>query len=172
MAEPGIAADCATTAAESQALKPTSSQFLTFILNGEEYGIEILGVQEIKGWERGTALPGAPDYVLGVINMRGSIVPVIDLRRRFGLAPRETTKLTVVIVVLLKRDDGDTPMGLVVDAVSDVYSIESASIQPPPEVGCSLDLDFVKGLATVDEKMIILLDVNQIVKPRLTIQEG
>jgi purine-binding chemotaxis protein CheW len=139
-----------------------ASQYLTFMLDGEEYGVEILGVQEIKGWERCTEIPNTPDYVLGVINLRGSVIPVIDLRRRFGLQPRAFGKLTVVIVVRMEHEDGSKIMGFVVDAVSDVYNIEVEQIRPVPELDAAVETRFVKGLATVDEKMIILLDLDHI----------
>lgn len=140
-----------------------ASQYLTFMLDGEEYGVEILGVQEIKGWEKCTEIPNTPDYVLGVINLRGSVIPVIDLRRRFGLQPREFGKLTVVIVVALETESGSKIMGFVVDAVSDVYNIAAAQVRPAPDLDNSVDTRFVKGLATIDEKMIILLDLDHIV---------
>jgi purine-binding chemotaxis protein CheW len=140
-----------------------SLQYLTFMLDGEEYGVEILGVQEIKGWEKCTQIPNTPDHVLGVINLRGSVIPVIDLRRRFGMQPREFGKLTVVIVVSLETQDGSKIMGFVVDAVSDVYNIGADQVRPTPELDSSVDTRFVKGLATVNEKMIILLDLDHIV---------
>lgn len=140
-----------------------ASQYLTFMLDGEEYGVEILGVQEIKGWETCTEIPNTPDYVLGVINLRGSVIPVIDLRRRFGLQPREFGKLTVVIVVALETESGSKIMGFVVDAVSEVYNIAAEQVRPAPELDNSVDTRFVKGLATIDDKMIILLDLDHIV---------
>lgn len=140
-----------------------ASQYLTFMLDGEEYGVDILGVQEIKGWETCTEIPNTPEYVLGVINLRGSVIPVIDLRRRFGMQPREFGKLTVVIVVALETESGSKIMGFVVDAVSDVYNITAEQMRPAPELDNSVDTRFVKGLATIDEKMIILLDLDHIV---------
>ena len=140
-----------------------ASQYLTFMLDGEEYGVEILGVQEIKGWEKCTEIPNTPDYVMGVINLRGAVIPVIDLRRRFGMTPREFGKLTVVIVVRMETPDGNKTMGFVVDAVSDVYNIDHDQVRPAPELDASVETRFVKGLATVDDKMIILLDLDHIV---------
>lgn len=139
-----------------------ASQYLTFMLDGEEYGVEILGVQEIKGWERCTEIPNTPDYVLGVINLRGSVIPVIDLRRLFGLPPREFGKLTVVIVMRMDSDHGAKTMGFVVDAVSDVYNIDADQVRPTPELDSGVETRFVSGLATVDDKMIILLNLNHI----------
>jgi len=149
--------------ADGQHSADAGAQYLTFMLAGEEYGVEILGVQEIKGWDRSTEIPNTPDYVLGVINLRGAVIPVIDLRRRFGMEPREFTKLTVVIVVRVDKDDGEKTIGLVVDAVSDVYNIDADDVRPPPDFGTSVDTRFMKGLASVDEKMIILLEVRHIV---------
>lgn len=156
---------------EARAADPTAAgdplvmaaQYLTFMLDGEEYGVEILGVQEIKGWEKCTEIPNTPDYVLGVINLRGSVIPVIDLRRRFGMQPREFGKLTVVIVVALETESGSKIMGFVVDAVSDVYNIAAEQVRPAPDLDNSVDTRFIKGLATIDEKMIILLDLDHIV---------
>lgn len=148
--------------AAGSAREGVASQFLTFMLAGEEYGVEILGVQEIKGWERCTEIPNTPDYVLGVINLRGAVIPVIDLRRRFGLQPKEFSKLTVVIVVRMDTEDGDKTMGFVVDAVSDVYNIDIDQVRPAPALDSGVETRFVKGLATVDEKMIILLDLDHI----------
>lgn len=150
-------------AAEDSEDAAVVSQYLTFMLGAEEYGVEILGVQEIKGWDKCTEIPNTPDHVLGVINLRGSVIPVVDLRRRFGMQPREFGKLTVVIVVRVEMRDGDKTMGFVVDAVSDVYNIDLAQIKPAPDLDSSVENRFVKGLATVDEKMIILLDLDHIV---------
>lgn len=147
----------------STAADAASSQYLTFMLDGEEYGVEILGVQEIKGWEKSTEIPNTPDYVLGVINLRGAVIPVIDLRRRFGLEPREFGKLTVVIVVRTETEEAARTMGFVVDAVSDVYNINMTEVRPAPDLDAAVETKFIKGLATVDEKMIILLDLDHIV---------
>lgn len=142
------------------------SQYLTFLLDGAEYGVEILSVQEIKGWEPCTELPNTPDYVLGVINLRGSVIPVLDLRRRLGLPPREFGKLTVVIVMRLELAEGDKTMGFVVDAVSDVHQVEPDQIRPAPDLDSAVEHRFVKGLATVADKMIILLDLHHVAVER------
>ena len=138
-------------------------QYLTFMLAGEEYGLDILRVQEIKGWNGVTPMPNMPVYILGVINLRGTIVPVIDLRKRFGLESIPFDQTTVVIVV--KVDDlqgGERTMGIVVDAVSEVYSVAQATIKPAPDFGGAISTDSIKGLATLDEKMLILLDVDHL----------
>lgn len=130
-------------------------QFLTFVLDGEEYGVDILRVQEIKGWDAVTSIPNTPDCIRGVINLRGTIVPIIDLRLRFNLEYRENSKTTVVIV--LKVNDPETNdsrvMGIVVDGVSDVYNIPPSEIKPAPDFGANVDTKFVFGLTTVEKKV-------------------
>jgi purine-binding chemotaxis protein CheW len=140
-----------------------SEQYLTFQLAGEEYGVDILRVQEIKGWEKATRIPHAPHYVLGVINLRGAIVPVIELRRRFGLESIEFGPTTVVIVVKVASERGERTVGMVVDAVCEVYNVGASDVKAPPEVGSSVDTDFVRGLATVEQKMLILLDIDRLI---------
>ncbi len=137
-----------------------SQQYLTFILGVEEYGVDILRVQEIKGWDTATEIPNTPDYIQGVMNLRGIIVPIIDLRKRFDLEKVEYGKTTVVIVLKIKSNDKERTMGFVVDAVSDVYDVSDEQLKPPPDFGCKVGTEFVKGLATMDEKMIILLDID------------
>jgi len=138
-------------------------QYLTFQLAGEEYAVDILRVQEIKGWERATRIPHAPHYVLGVINLRGAIVPIIELRRRFGLEPTTFGPTTVVIVVKVMGERSERTVGMVVDAVCEVYNVAAADLKPPPEVGSSVDTAFVKGLATVEDKMLILLEIDRLI---------
>ena len=139
------------------------NQYLTFILADEEYGVDILRVQEIRGWESVTKLPNAPEYIKGVINIRGTIVPIVDLRMRFGMEEVEYSPVTVVIVLKVHNDEGrERVMGIVVDAVSDTYSIPEEHMKDAPEFGKKVDLDYVKGLATVDEKMLILVDIDKL----------
>ncbi len=140
-----------------------AAQYLTFQLAGEEYGVDILRVQEIKGWDRVTRIPQAPHYVLGVINLRGAVVPIVDLRKRFELAEVPFGPTTVVIVVKVRGARSERTVGMVVDAVCEVYNVDLAQLRPPPEVGSAVDTAFVKGLATVDDKMLILLDIDQLV---------
>ena len=137
-----------------------TDQFLTFILAGEEYGVDILRVQEIKGWDRVTPIPNTPDYIRGVINLRGTIVPIIDLRARFQLEPMEYGPMTVVIVLKVIADERDRIMGIVVDAVSEVYNVTQEEMKPPPDFGDVVRAEFLQGLATVDEKMVIVLDID------------
>lgn len=136
-------------------------QFLTFRLATEEYGIDILSVQEIKGWSGATPLPESPPYLLGVINLRGSVVPIVDLRRRFGLAQAEFGPTTVVIVARVDGPAGTRIAGFVVDAVCEVYTVGAADRRPIPEAVTGQQ-EFVQGLATVEDKMIILIDIERL----------
>ena len=139
------------------------AQYLTFVCGGEEYGVEILRVQEIKGWDQVTRVPYAPHYVLGVMNLRGMIVPVIDLRTRLNLEKRNFDASTVVIVVRVQSSRGEKTVGIVVDGVSEVYSVQAEAIKAVPELGGIADGSCVKGIATVDGKMVMLLDINALV---------
>ena len=140
-----------------------SKQYLTFFLDGEEYGVDILGVQEIRGWEKPTILPNSPSHVKGVINLRGTIVPITDLRERFCLENKEYGPLTVVIVMNIYSEGVENKVvGIVVDAVSDVYDISSSQVKSSPEVEQQSSNEFVKGLYNVDEKMLILLDIDRL----------
>ena len=140
-----------------------TEQYLTFMLAGEEYGVDILRVQEIKGWDRVTPIPNTPMYVLGVINLRGTVVPVLDLRARFDLPAIEVGPTTVVIVLKIKSQDHERTLGVVVDAVSEVYNVSDDVIGPTPDFGGEISTEFVKGLARVDDKMVILLDVDNLI---------
>lgn len=137
-------------------------QFLTFIMAEEEYGVDILAVQEIRGWEEVTAIPNSPHFVNGAINLRGTIVPIIDLRLRFNLKPMDYGPLTVVIVVKVELEQGEKIMGIVVDGVSDVYSISKTEAQDVPDIHNSDNSAFVRGLVNVGEKMVVLLDLKKV----------
>jgi purine-binding chemotaxis protein CheW len=141
-------------------------QYLTFVLAGEEYGVDILRVQEIKGWDNVTHIPNTPEYVRGVINLRGTIVPIIDMRMRFGLEQLEYGPTTVVIVLRVLSEAGDRIMGVIVDGVSDVYNMLDEDIKASPDFGAAVDTAFVKGLATVNEKMVIILDIDHMLNSR------
>ena len=136
-------------------------QFLTFIMDDEEYGIDILTVREIRSWEDITVLPNAPQFVKGVINLRGTIVPLIDLRLRFGLPSIEYGALTVVIIVKVEFEKGSKVMGVVVDAVSDVYSIAEHETKAVPHLSQLNDSEYVAGLVNVNDKMIALIDLQK-----------
>jgi len=138
------------------------NQYLTFLLAGEEYGVDILRVQEIKGWDNVTMIPNTPDYIKGVINLRGTIVPIVDLRARFSLETIPYGITTVVIVLRVNSDNGSRIMGIVVDAVSEVYNISEDALKQAPDFGQAISTDFVMGLGTIDEKMIIVLDIDHL----------
>jgi Chemotaxis signal transduction protein len=136
-------------------------QQLTFTLAGEEYGVDILAVREIRGWSRVTRIPQTPAYLLGVLNLRGAIVPVMDLRLRFGLERESYGDTTVVIIVAI----AERLFGIVVDGVSDVVDIDQAAISPVPDMGTVVDTRYLKGLATHAERMVMLLDVEKLMRP-------
>jgi len=144
-----------------------ADQYLTFQLADQDYGVEILRVQEIKGWEKPTRLPHSPAYVQGVINLRGAVVPVVDLRSRFGLGETQYGRTTVVIVVKVDSPRGELTVGIVVDGVCEVCNIAAEDLRPPPQVGSAIDASFVRGLAMVDDRMVILLDVARLVTSTL-----
>ncbi|WP_019142883.1 chemotaxis protein CheW [Noviherbaspirillum massiliense] len=131
---------------------------LAFRLGGEEYGINILKVQEIRGYEAVTRIANAPDFIKGVINLRGVIVPIIDMRIKFQLGTPSYDQFTVVIILNI----GDRVIGMVVDSVSDVITLTSEQIKPAPEMGTALNTNYITGLGTIDERMVILLDIDQL----------
>jgi purine-binding chemotaxis protein CheW len=135
-------------------------QYLTFLLADEQYGLNILRVQEIRGWEQVTRIPNSPGYVQGVINLRGTIVPVLDLRLRFNLAPAQYTKETVVIVVRASDRAGcERSLGIVVDAVSDVLVARDEEVVNTPDFGANVPTENILGLVACDAHMVMLLDV-------------
>jgi len=137
--------------------------YLTFMLAGEEYGLEILKVQEIKGWSSVTPMPNMPEFILGVINLRGTVVPIIDLRKRFSMESIPHDQTTVVIVVKISDETGSVrTMGIVVDAVSEVHNIAKADLKPAPQFGGTLGTDSIRGLVTRDERMLIILDIDHL----------
>ncbi len=138
------------------------NQYLTFIMADEEYGVDILRVQEIRGWGPVTQIPNTPDYIKGVINIRGTIVPIVDLRQKFRMDVAEYGPMTVVIVVSVHAESKERVMGIVVDAVSDVYSIGEEALREAPDFGSVVDTRFVRGLATIDDKMLILLEIDRL----------
>lgn len=135
----------------------SANQYLTFSLADEEYGVDILKVQEIKGYVPATRIPNCPPEITGVLNLRGTIVPIIDLRQKFGLAPAEYTPFTVIVVVVVR----DRVMGMIVDSVSDVINISPSDIQPAPSVGETVPA-CLSGLGKVGDKLVILLDIEAV----------
>jgi purine-binding chemotaxis protein CheW len=142
-------------------------KLLTFSLGQEVYGVDILRVKEIRGWSPVTRIPQSAQSLLGVLNLRGVVVPIIDLRQRFSLAAAEFNATTVIIVLSLRAANGQREVGIVVDAVQDVVDIDAASIKPAPEVSTKAS-DFIAGIATHDEQMLILLDAENLVSADLT----
>ncbi|NZA25741.1 chemotaxis protein CheW [Luteimonas sp. SJ-92] len=135
-----------------------AGEFLSFTLGDEHYGVDILKVQEIRGYDSVTRVPDAPDYIKGVINLRGTIVPVIDLRLKLHLAEARYDSFTVMIVLNVE----ERVVGIVVDGVSDVIPLSHEQIRPTPEFGASVDTRFISGIGTVDERMLILLDIERL----------
>lgn len=139
-----------------------ASGYLTFELAGESYGLDILRVTEIRGWTSLTRIPDAPEFVEGVLDMRGTIVPIVDLRTRFGLEKMEISATTVVIVLTVESKDRSHPLGIIVDGVSDVVNINTADTRSTPYMGEDYKSKFVTGLAKVNNEMLMLLAVDDL----------
>jgi purine-binding chemotaxis protein CheW len=153
--------DVATINQEIMGSTIGEGQFLTFELNNELYGVDILKVQEIRGWTEVTNIPNAPEFIRGVVNLRGAIVPILDMRRRFKMDELVFTHQTVVIVVNVS----DRTIGMVVDAVSDVVNIPIEELRPAPDFGTGIDASFLQGLAPIDEQtMVILLNIDEMLQ--------
>lgn len=150
--------------AEFASDKPVE-QFLTFELAGDAYGIEILKVQEIRGWEPIRKIPNTPDFIRGALNLRGSIVPIIDLRERFQMEKVEYTPTTVVIVMSVETASGPTVMGVVADSVSDVLDISPADVKESPNLGTKINTRYMRGMFVGKNNMVMLLDVDKLLDP-------
>lgn len=137
---------------------PVTNEFLTFRLGGEEYGIEILKVQEIRGYDAITHIANAPDFIKGVVNLRGIIVPIADMRIKFRLGKADYDQFTVVIILNV----AGRVMGIVVDGVSDVITLDTEQMRPTPGMGSVIDTEYIMGLGTVDERMLILIDIEKL----------
>ena len=140
------------------AAREATREVLVFILGGDEYGVDILKVQEIRGYDKVTPIPAAPDYVKGVINLRGAIVPVIDLRVKFRLGQVKYDQFTVVVILRLAT----RVVGVVVDGVSDVMALTASEVRPAPQLGTVVDASFISGVATQGERMVLLLDIERL----------
>ncbi len=140
---------------EKMAGAPARTEFISFAIGNDQYGVDIMAVREIKGWSDVTHLPKQPDYVRGVLNLRGAIVPIVDLRCRFGQGLTETTPLHIVIIVQI----AGRQIGLIGDRVLDIVSVDAAQIQPVPRTAQSNTSDFLAGLVTHDNAMIALIDL-------------
>lgn len=139
-----------------------AGQYLTFILGKEVYGLEILKVQEIIGMTTVTNVPRTPSFLRGVINLRGKVIPVVDLRAKFGMESQEDTNLTCIIVVQVSRDNQQVTMGVIVDEVAEVVDIRSDQIEPPPTLGTSSQTEFISSMGKVGSKVVILLDTDKV----------
>jgi purine-binding chemotaxis protein CheW len=150
------------TQTESSAVRVQNrgGQFLTFILDNETYALDILRVREIRGFSPVTRVPEAPHHTLGVLNLRGTIVPIVDMRRRIGVEPVEPSPLTVIIVLSVASTRGQRDFGLVVDSVSDVVDLGEADVRDAPDIG-GAEMELISGIAPVAERMVMLLDVDQ-----------
>lgn len=147
---PALALSTNTNEADMEA-----AQYITFSIGDEEFGVDIVTVQEIKGWTETTNLPSAPPYMLGVLNLRGIIVPIYDLRARFGLGDTIPSQNHVIVIVMV----GDRIMGILVDAVSDILTVGVTKIRAVPEMGSNVDQRFLSGLVAVDDRMVALLEL-------------
>ena len=151
----------------SEAVKKqdVSGQYLSFTLGGDDYGVDILRVQEIRGWEELRPLPDTPDYVKGVLDLRGTIVPIIDLRIRLKMPTVEYHPTTVIIVLSVFDNDGKNHrVGAVVDAVSDVLNIEARDVKEAPSIACRINDRYINGMVTYQDRMVVLLDVDKLFK--------
>ena len=149
-------------AGEAHHTADAGNEFLTFTLGKEEYGLDILKVQEIRGYDAVTAIANAPAFIKGVINLRGIIVPIVDMRIKFNLGKVEYNEYTVVIILNVAK----RVVGMVVDGVSDVITLADGQIKPAPEFGSAFDTKYLTGLGTVDERMLILVDIEKLMGGR------
>ena len=139
-----------------------ASQYLTFTLGHEEYAVDILKVQEIRGYDAVTAIANAPTFIKGVINLRGVIVPIVDMRIKFSVGEATYDQFTVVIILNVMN----RVVGIVVDGVSDVITLNSEQVKAAPEFGAALNTKYITGLGTIDERMIILVDIEKLMSSR------
>ena len=160
-ASQGVPIDWADASADRGATYPT--QLISFAIGDDQFGVDIMAVREIKGWTDITPLPRQPDYVRGVLNLRGVIVPIVDLRCRFGQGLTQATPLHIVIIVQI----GEKPIGLLADRVLDIVSLDVSQIKPVPRVAQGQRLNFLSGLVTTEDAMIALIDL-----PHLLTQDG
>jgi len=147
--------------ADVAAIGARPGKYLTFSMGGEEYGLEILSVQEIIGIMKVTRIPRMPSFIRGVINLRGKVIPVIDLRKRLDLELKSDTDRTCIIVVQVQTGEGAVTMGIIVDSVSEVLNVTAAQIEPAPEFGSNISTEFILGVAKIAKNVVILLDANR-----------
>lgn len=146
----------------STATSEVAGKYLTFRLAAEEYGLQILKVQEILGLMSVTRVPRTPPFIRGVVNLRGKVIPVVDLRRKFRLPVVADTKRTCIIIAQIDRADGALTLGAVVDQVSEVQNIPPEAIEPPPAIGQAIDTAFITGLGKAGRKVVVMLDIDRV----------
>lgn len=154
-----------SSSATDQTAAGISGQYLSFTLGDEDYGIDILKVQEIRGWEDVRPLPDTPDYVKGVLDLRGAIMPIIDLRLRFKLDKVEYAATTVTIILSIELKGEPYMIGIVVDAVSDVLDIQADKIKATPSLGKKIDTKYLLGMVSIENRVVLLLDVDNLLDP-------
>lgn len=143
----------------------TIQQYLTFLLGDDIYGVDILRVQEVRGWTKVREIPNTPEYVKGVLDLRGTIVPIIDLRARLSLEEAEYTPITVVIVLAIEVNDEQYVIGIVVDTVSDVLDVVKSEIKKAPNFGSKVETKFINGMVMADAGMVVLMDIDKMLNP-------
>ena len=148
----------ATDADDAEGPGGGPNQFISFAIGDDQYGVDIMAVREIKGWSQINPLPGQPDYMRGVLNLRGAMVPIVDLRCRFGQGRTEATPLHIVIVVQI----GGRQVGLLADRVLDIVDVEATRVQPVPRIAEAARIDFLSGLVNIDSGMVALIDLSRL----------
>jgi purine-binding chemotaxis protein CheW len=142
--------------------KEETTTYLTFVLGTESFGVDVRNVREVLDFTSITRVPRMPEFMRGVINLRGSVVPVIDMRLKFGMEKAEDTVDTCVIVTEISLDGETTVVGALADAVKEVFDLETGQIEPPPRIGTSLNTEFIRGMGKHDEEFIIILDIDRV----------
>ncbi len=137
-------------------------QYLTFILDGELFALDISKVREVLDYTKITRVPQMPEFMLGVINLRGSVVPVIDMRTKFGMNKIDRTVNTCIVIVEVTLDNDNVILGALVDSVQEVFELDPEQIEPPPKIGMRLKTEFIKGMGKKEEKFIIILDIDRV----------
>jgi purine-binding chemotaxis protein CheW len=139
-----------------------TTQFLTFGLGDDIFAIDVIKAKEVLDFAEVTQVPQTPDYMLGVINLRGSVVPVIDMRRKFNMATTDRTRNTCIVVVEVDVDGDTVTVGALVDSVREVIDLSPAQIEPPPRIGTKLNTEFIKGMGNLDDRFVIILDIDKV----------
>ena len=147
---------------QAVAVQKEEDQFLTFVLGSEMFAIDILGIKEIIEYGNLTTVPMMPDFIRGVINLRGAVVPVVDLSARFGRPASEVTRRTCIVIIEADNAGERHDIGVVVDAVSEVLEIPASEIEPPPSFGAKIRADFISGMGKVKDKFVIILNANKV----------